>query len=179
MEKYRLAYFLTIFFEQQYLGGVMVTDNSGIPLEFKYSDPIKPTRLHQILFGKVLSRYIKEEVIKKNIFREIKSGPAIILVNDPELLAPDPALRIPLICLQNSNLPNLAQIGEIQRVKEKEILIQTASISAPLRVLFPTPEPDYQERILAILKSFTHDLDLLEPFNRVDEALRAICQNPK
>ncbi|HNX97400.1 MAG TPA: hypothetical protein PKK12_06945, partial [Candidatus Aminicenantes bacterium] len=67
MERLKIGYLSGIRVDDQFIGGVMITDSTGIPLEFKYTEPIRPTRIHQIIFGRVLERYIHEEVIKKNL----------------------------------------------------------------------------------------------------------------
>ena len=33
-----------------YLGAILITDFKGFPLEFKYTDPIVPTKIQQILY---------------------------------------------------------------------------------------------------------------------------------
>lgn len=79
MEKIKIGYFASQKNEEQYIGGIMITDHLSIPLEFKYTEPIRPTRIHKIIFGKVLEKYIGDDVIKKNLFKEIKNIPAVFL----------------------------------------------------------------------------------------------------
>ena len=44
----KLAYFMAVKEGASYLGGLLVTDTSGIPLDFRYTEPITPTRLQSI-----------------------------------------------------------------------------------------------------------------------------------
>jgi len=176
MEKHKIGYFSSQKHDEQYIGGIMITDHMAIPIEFKYTEPIKPTRIHKIIFGKVMEKYIGEEVIKKNLLKEIKNTPAILFVSDLELLGEDPVNHVPMVALQPTSLPGLSAAGEFQRVKEKEVIIQPLTSKNPLKLTFFSPEPDVQERVLNVLRSFIDKIDIFEPFSRVDTALRVLCQ---
>jgi len=176
MENLKLGYFSSINIGDLFIGGVMVTDESSIPLEFKYTEPINPTKIHKIIFGKVLEKYINEEVIRKNLLKDIKTRVSIFFVSDSKLLNNDNTGNIPVILLQNTNLPGLNKAGEIQRVKEREFLIQPATSKTPLKLVFATPETDIQDRVINILKDLVKMTDILEPFFRVETALKSLCQ---
>ncbi len=176
MEKIKIGYFASQKNEEQYIGGIMITDHFSIPLEFKYTEPIRPTRIHKIIFGKVLEKYIGEEVIKKNLFKEIKNIPAVFFVTELDLLGEDIVNHVPMVALQTTTLPGLSQAGEFQRVKEKEIIIQPITSKNPLKLTFFSPEPDVQEKVLNILRSFVDKIDIYEPFSRIETALKALCQ---
>ncbi|MCP5048779.1 MAG: hypothetical protein GY940_16530 [bacterium] len=176
MEKIKLGYFSSQKNDDQYIGGIMVTDQSAVPVEFKYTEPIKPTRIHKIIFGKVLEKYIGEEVIKKNLFKEIKNTPSVFFVTELELLGEDPVSQVPMVALQTTTLPGLSAAGEFQRVKEKEIIIQPLTSKNPLKLTFFSAEPDVQEKVMNTLRAFIDKIDVYEPFNRVETALKALCQ---
>jgi hypothetical protein len=176
MEKFKIGYFSSLKNEDQYIGGVMVTDIMSIPLEFKYTEPIRPTSIHRIIFGKVLEKYISEEVIKKSLLKELKNTPVILLVNQLELLGEDTVNHVPMVALQTTSLPGLSVAGESQRIKDKEIILQPMTSKTPLKLTFFTPEPDVQEKVMNMLRSFIDKIDLYEPFTRVETALKALCQ---
>jgi hypothetical protein len=69
-----------------YLGGAMVTDSYGLPLEFRYTDPIQPSRLQQVLYGAMLGQYIKQDVIFNHLLKSLESQFRFLLVNDESLL---------------------------------------------------------------------------------------------
>jgi hypothetical protein len=177
MEKIKIGYFDSQKHEDQFIGGVMVTDQQAIPIEFKYTEPIKPTRIHKIIFGKVLEKYIGEEVIKKTLLKEIKNVPAVLFVTELDLLGEDTVNQVPMVALQTTTLPGLSAAGEFQRVKEKEIIIQPLTSKSPLKLTFFSPEPDVQEKVMNILRSFIDKIDIYEPFSRIETALKALCLN--
>ena len=117
MAENNLAYLMILEEEGTYMGGFMVTDLLGLPLEFKYTDPITPTALQQILYGKVLRQYLRDDILVRNLLREIKTVPSMIVVPEPEYLSGrDKAGRTPMVSLQKTTLPFLKTPGEIQRV---------------------------------------------------------------
>jgi len=175
MEKLKIGYFSSQKTEEQYIGGIMITDHLSIPVEFKYTEPIRPTRIHKIIFGPVLEKYIGEEVIKKNLLKEIKNVPAIYFVTHLDLLGEDPVNHVPMVALQKTTLPGLSAAGEFQRVKEKEIIIQPMTSKNPLKLTFFTAEPDLQDRVMNLLRVFIDKIDIYEPFVRVETALKALC----
>lgn len=176
MERVRLGYLASLKINENYIGGVMVTDEAAIPLEFKYTEPLQPTRIQRILFGKSMERYINEEVIRRNLLKEINSLPLVYFVSDSALLGDVAPGKVPIILLQSTTLPGLARPGELQRVKEKEVLLQPGTSANPLRLTFFTPETDVQERVLNFLRGISGRIDLSEPFQRVEAALVALCQ---
>lgn len=176
MDKIKIGYFSSQKSSEHYIGGIMITDHLSIPIEFKYTEPIHPTRIHKIIFGKVLEKYIGEEVIKKNLLKEIKNIPSVFFVTELELLGEDPVNQVPMVALQKTTLPGLSEAGEFQRVKEKEIIIQPLTSKNPLKLTFFSGEPDVQEKVMNILRSFIDKIDIYEPFVRVETALKALCQ---
>lgn len=176
MENLKLGYFSSMQMGDMFIGGIMVTDEKSIPLEFKYTEPINPTKLHKIIFGKVLEKYINEEVIRKNLLKDIKTHVSIFFVSDAKLLNTDNTGNIPVLLLQTTNLPGLKEAGEVQRVKEKEFLIQPATSKTPIKLLFATPETDIQEKTINLLKDLVKKTDIFEPFFRVETALKSLCQ---
>ena len=58
--------FLTILQEPAgTLGGYLVTNPWGRPVEFRLSTAVQPNRVHQILYGKTLRAYVCAELIGK------------------------------------------------------------------------------------------------------------------
>ena len=68
----KLAYFVAMKEGASYLGGLLLTDVSGIPLDFRYTEPITPTRLQSVLSGKALEPHLTEEVIQRTLLKELK-----------------------------------------------------------------------------------------------------------
>src|SRR5262245_21405555 len=98
--------FLTIFHETNgYLGGYLVTNQWGRPLEFRLSTAVQPNRVQQILYGGTLQPYICSDLIGKTLVD--KAGvPVQLVVTDTEA-ALDLRLRleVPVAWLPSPGVP--------------------------------------------------------------------------
>ncbi len=116
--------FLTILQEANgYLGGYLVTNNWGRPLEFRLSSAVQPNRVQQILYGGTLLPYVFADLIGKTLvekagvavqwvvtdrepvleLRRKIDAPVLLLADGsaaagPELVAPATAGRGALVC---------------------------------------------------------------------------------
>src|SRR6476620_3074633 len=60
--------FLTVFQEGPgYLGGYLVTNSWGRPLEFRLSTAVQPNRVQNLLYGKTLQEYLCADLIGKTL----------------------------------------------------------------------------------------------------------------
>src|SRR5271154_1872858 len=76
--------FLTVLHEPSgYLGGYLVTNVWGRPLEFRLSTAVQPNRVQQILYGGTLQPYICADLIGKTLVEKTTTT-AQLLVTDRE-----------------------------------------------------------------------------------------------
>ncbi len=163
--------------ENVYVGGFMIVDSSGIPLEFKYTEKIEPTKIQRIIYGKTLDKYLKEEVISKSLLKELKNVPNLVMVNDYEMIAGKDKLHGFYVAFsQKTTLPRLEKSGDIKRVKDKEIIIQPYQDTNPIRVVFGVGDPELQEKVLSFLKELSRKIDIVEPYERVRKALEVLWE---
>jgi hypothetical protein len=66
-----------------YLGGYLVTNTWGRPLEFRLSTAVQPNRVHQILYGGTLKAYVYADLIGKTLLDKT-STPVQFVVTDSE-----------------------------------------------------------------------------------------------
>ncbi len=151
-----------------FIGGIMLTNNFGIPKEFKYSEPIKPTKLQHILYGKVLSKYIKLEVLSKNLLSKIENAPDIIFTRDTEIATSD-ELEEKIYYISSIATENMKK--DIERIDENEITIKISSFKGFRIVSKMDPIS-----IVETIKDLSRTMDIDEPFNRMEEALEYILK---
>ena len=92
--------FLTVLQEASgYLGGYLVTNGWGRPLEFRLSTAVQPNRVQQILYAGTLEPYICADLIGKTLVDKT-TAQAGLIVTDRELIL-DLRLRsqVPVIWL--------------------------------------------------------------------------------
>lgn len=174
----RLAYFMAVKEGGSYLGGLLVTDSGGIPLDFRYTEPITPTKLQSVLYGKALEPHLKEEVIQKTLLKELKTAPDVLVVLPGELAGGAGSdLKCPVVAMQRSQEAALPKLGETFRVGPRELLLQVAEGAAPLRLVFGQPQDlASQEPIARQLLEAAYHMDLTEPMDRVAAALQSLVK---
>lgn len=162
-----------------YMGGIMICDSKGFPLEFRYSEPITPTNVQKVLYGNVLDKYIKIDVISESLIKSITNQYEIMIVQDDQLLEHQFASKPVMIRLSNTKSPPLSNEGDVVKIKEKEYLLQTCPNSNPTRVQIASSAKIDEAKTKSILHELSkagHQMDLDEPLSRIHRALDLICQ---
>ena len=79
--------FLTILQEPAgTLGGYLVTNLWGRPLEFRLTSAVQPNRVQQILYGSTLATYVYAEVIGKTLVEKTATPTQAILTDSADVL---------------------------------------------------------------------------------------------
>jgi hypothetical protein len=172
----KLAYFVVMKEGASYLGGLLLTDPSGIPLDFRYTEPITPTKLQGVLYGKALEPHLKEEVIQKTLLKELKNAPDLLILPITELAGSwSGDTKCPVLAVQKTQDSPLARVGEVFRASPREILVQVTEGAAPLRAIFATSvDLAAQDQAVQKLVEAGYQMDLAEPLERVSAALQAL-----
>lgn len=110
-----IAYLDSRKIEGKFIGGLLSVDERGIPVEFKYTDPVVPNELQKILYGSSIDTYLKGELIAKTLLKKMEKKPDFVFVHDPELLEVDD--RLLLIAERTEKLETPT------RVSEEEVLL--------------------------------------------------------
>jgi hypothetical protein len=155
----------------------LIVDYRGIPVDFRYTDPIRPTRLEKILYGNALDVYLKEELILESLIGAVEMKPALWACRESGLLLPiRAASKDRTVFLATSSRSPMNATGDYELAGEPmAYFIQVDSVSAPLRVVFPGPpqEPELKATV-NLLVGAAKTMELLEPFNRIYKALTTI-----
>ncbi len=169
------GYLITLYEQGAYLGGIMITNDHGIPIDFKYTDPVNPTKVQRIIYGSVLEQYIRNHVIIGAISKEIVNQPSFYIVAHHQLLEIEDANNMTLLSLQRTQFAALGEKGMVSRSKENECLLQGWNDPHPLRIIFGNMAVDQQETILKDLIYLSKHMDLVEPLERLETALKTLC----
>ena len=70
-----------------FVGGLLVTNQLGRPLEFQCTTPVKPNRTQEILYGPTLNSFVCAELIGKTLFERLQVKPQVIVSDQPEISA--------------------------------------------------------------------------------------------
>jgi len=170
------GYLVTSQEAQTFLGGTMITDHHGIPIDFKYTDPITPTKVQRIIYGSVLETYIRNHVLISALAKEIGVPPSFFIVLPEQLKAIQEAQELLVISLQRTQFASLGDPGSVNRGKEGDCLLQGCHGPHPLRVVFGTVETSRQKAILDDLVRLSRHMDVVEPLERLQTALKSLFQ---
>jgi len=160
-----------------FLGAVLITDYKGFPLEFRYTDPIIPTKIQQVLYGEGLEKYLKIDVITDSLIKALSQEISVLFVQDEDVLSYKDS-KIPIVRLSSTKNTPLSAPGDFQKIKNNEVLLQTSHAKAPVRLLF---KDDFQcegaafDSIVSMLSEAGKFMDVDEPLSRVQKTLELVC----
>ena len=156
-----LGYMVIEGSEGQLRGIALVTDDRGIPVDFRYTDLVRPKKLERILYGDSWNTYFK-----------------IWLCNDYDILNPLRQLsKAKTVLLEESPHVPLDAPGSIENSAEPGVyLIQADPHGNPLRAEFPDGvRSDEVQQTAAALTDYAQTMTLLEPFTRIQRLMSALA----
>jgi hypothetical protein len=157
--------FLTVLRETNgYLGGYLVTNVWGRPLEFRLSSAVQPNRVQQILFSATLEPYICADLIGKTLVDKTPSPVQMIVTDRERVLDLRNRVDYPVVWLCPSDGQAAAEHTE-------------SGVPTPSRKSSQRPfacHPRFMEdmdSVRRLLSQLDHAFDLAEPFSRIHEAI--------
>ena len=172
-----LAYIIVESEDGSFRGSVLASDLRGIPVDFRYTEPIRPTKIEKILYGNALEVYIKEELILESLISAVEVKPALWICKEQNLLAPLRVFtRSKVIMLMSSNHHPLDSAGDFEPTGESGVyLVQADSVSAPLKIMFYSNATENDiKSVVSLLVNASQTMELSEPFSRMQKAINAI-----
>jgi len=137
-----------------FVGGLLVTTQHGRPLEFQCTTPVKPNPTQKILYGPTLKSYLLGELIGQTLIQRAQVKAQLVLVDDTDMLDLRQHVQVPVaLCEDDDQSTN------------DPFLIGRQVLS-----FHPDAAAD-QNEVQSMKRWFTQDVDLLEPFERVRDAL--------
>ena len=171
--------FLTVLEHEQqgFVGGYLILNQAGRPLEFHCTAPVKPNRAQQILFGPTLESYLYGEQIGQTLLAKGSVEPLAVCTDVELALSVRDYVSLPIALVLGSAAPPLPQASAPPRTS-------TWRVDAPHRMgphlalfalggnrLAVAAHRDAdRQTILARLESLAA-FDLSEPFERIREAI--------
>jgi hypothetical protein len=157
--------------ERGFVGGLLITNRFGRPLEFQCTAPVKPNRTQQILYGPTLKPYVLSELIGRTLLEKVGVKPHLVLVETPDLLD----LRNNASTLIASLLP-VEETAKKRNSGQPENRQSEQNVAHSLRfanetIVFNPAHSEDRTEIEKFAKLMPSDADLREPFERIREAL--------
>lgn len=144
-------------------GGLLVLNNTGRPLEFQCTLPIRPSRAHEILYGPTLREHLIGEVIAPVLLKKCRTPLSMICCDQPEAFRVREWLQVPVALA-------------VEAAEEEEGPITLDMLMGAETVAFAKGhvcvERDRRELVQQLADRFQDFPDLIEPFDRIREAIR-------
>ncbi len=175
LSRKQVGYFCHLQLDEKHMGAILVTNQIGVPLEFKYTEPVVATKLHKILYGSVLEKYLHETVIRDRLGREVRTSPNYFITSYEEKEFLGCMADREMMAIQKCALPPGELSGPFNRIREREALIELEEEPRFLRLAFSTADEGIQLGMVAWLQEISRTMDIMEPLDRITSALTSIC----
>jgi hypothetical protein len=175
----QVGYFCHLKLDDKHMGAILVTNQIGVPLEFKYTEPVVATRLHKILYGTVLEKYLHETVIRDRLGREVRTSPNYFITSYDEKEFLGSIADREIMAVQKYPMPPGELSSPFNRIREREAIVKLEEESLFLRLAFSTTNETVQHNMVAWLQEIARTMDVLEPLDRITSALTSICGDGK
>jgi hypothetical protein len=175
----QVGYFCHLRIEEKHMGAILITNHIGIPLEFKYTEPVTATRLHKILYGSVLDRHLHTTVIRDRLGSEIRTLPDFFITPYDEKEYLGPIADREVMAVQKCSLPPAELTGAFSRIREREVIIELQDEPMFLRLAFSTSDESLQHNMVIWIQEISRTMDILEPLDRISTALTSLCGDGK
>lgn len=161
--------FYTVEYSERvgWVGGYLLLNRGGRPLEFHCTLPVQPSRAHEILYGPALRAHLIGEAIGPVLLARARVQPILICCDQPEALKMEVTVDVPL-----------GLVGEAAELEEGPITGDSLPgyCQVPLAgsTLYVPMESESMVRDAA--KTLEDLPDLMEPFGRIREAIQEAQQ---
>jgi hypothetical protein len=140
-----------------YLGGLLITNSLGRPLEFQCTAPVEPNATQALLYGPTLRPYVLNDLIGKTLLERVTLSPRVVLVDDRDMLPLRKLIRQPLACVCDGGVSDGLRVGRNVLMCHADFTQDNATVESAC-VEIPA------------------DADVAEPFERVRAALQEAFQ---
>ena len=152
--------FLTVLQEPSgWIGGYLVTNAWGRPLEFRLTTAVQPNRVQTVLYGPTLTEYLHADVIGKTLVEKTSSKPDLIVTDTPAALGLRSRVEVPVIALRPDAAFLPADVTEFTHAR--------SAVAVLLLTRFEADRPAVAE----LLDRVDTAVDLTEPFARIRAAV--------
>jgi hypothetical protein len=161
--------------EQGLLGGYLLLNAAGRPLEFHCTAPVKANRAQEILYGPTLRPFLFGELIGQTLLAKSKLAPLLVCTDSEPMLAVRDHTHLPVALIVQAE-----HLSQGKRATEESSLARTDPASAAAlprialgssEIILPAPYRSDEQAIRGAWPSQADHLDLGEPFARIREAL--------
>lgn len=141
-----------------WLGGYLVTNGWGRPLEFRLTTAVQPNRVQTALYGPTLTDYLHSDVIGRTLVEKTATKPDLIVTDGLPALGLRSRIELPVVAV-GSPPGTLSEVVAFAHPRSSTGLMLPLKFAAD------------RDRVAELLERIDPAVDLAEPFARVREAV--------
>ncbi|MGE3315242.1 MAG: hypothetical protein AB7O26_09010 [Planctomycetaceae bacterium] len=127
-DQFRLGFLTAIeTSDRGYVGGLLVTNHFGRPLEFQCTAPVKPNRTQEILYGPTLVPFVLGELIGRTLVEKVGVKPHLVLTERAELLDVRAHVSLPVACVESNEVAR----QELNLAEKLQTSVNTSADTEP------------------------------------------------
>lgn len=155
-----------------FVGGLLILDANGDPVDFAYTDPIKLTWPSRVLFGARLAAYVATRVLAPPLLASVTVKPAVMCFDDPAVLSRNFLLDAPAAVCCSVGVPAKTQYW-------RDLALNGAAENAERSWWGQLEAADQIRAVLTLVAGSRSPDEMIEPFERLRLALREIPAHPR
>lgn len=164
-----------------YLGAILVTKLTSVPVEFRVTLPVKPTSIQKSLYGESMVPYIGTELCGIQLLESITHNPEVVFVSPEYMLGVRPNSAAPVIYVLEANQDHgttaveTGQDGADQTAPAKSWQL-SGSNNQPITLLTARGFAEDYEVTKSLIAELALKFDMLEPFARIKRAIDVLAE---
>ncbi len=163
-----------------YIGSVLVTDQQGVPQEFRCTHPVKPNTVQKPLYGSALEPYIGVHLCGIPLLKSLNNTPALVIVDKGALLSIRKSIDFPVVSLSgNEKKDAYGAVSDNGRGKNGEKLTSPNGRYPDILVSVHGNYANDMEEARGLLYRTYGVMDLIEPFERMGTAIEVLGKQDK
>jgi hypothetical protein len=161
--------------EKGLLGALLVTDELGKPEEFRVTYPIKPTPLQRQLYGESLVPHMGVELCGKPLLQALRNKLELLVVNDVRFLGLAKDAACPVVQVERLGEKLVVGGDSVDSEQRRGKMLSPTGRFSALAVNYPAECAEAQKAHAdSVLQRFFAGIDLVEPFSRIEIAVRVL-----
>jgi len=163
-----------------YLGSILITDNRGVPLEFRCTLPVKPTAAQKPLYGNTLIPHIGINLCGIPLIKSIQNSPSLIVVQKDFLLDVRSKINCAVAYVRRAGETIDVSSSDDSKANTKRERIDSST--GKFQPIVLTTHPEFEEDksyAKEIIENVFVHLDPLEPFDRMKKAIGLLSKQDK
>jgi hypothetical protein len=159
--------------ELGWIAGLLLVDRNGRPLEFHCTLPVRPSKTQQILYGDTWRGFLIADRIAPALWERVKVPPRFLFGDQPELLGcvlPSPETTV--VYLPRTANDSDSGLLSTEATSNRLGLAGAVPIALDAHRGFVSDRSTPVDEVMERWQEADVRVDLPEPFERIEEALR-------